>query len=1274
MNKVHLRLITLALSVFAIATVARADTLVNNFTTPMDYIANGIIGETNWDGVYLNFGDVLGATTPVPPGGVTAIANTTVFPGYLGIRSSHNGWAGADDDGFFIYKVVQGDFDVFVQNYPANLNGGLTYDNGADNFAGLMVRAYNTNNSGAPFSTTSTNAVENFVLLWRFDEFALDGQIRNSTNGADLQYSYAGSGAGTDIGDTRYLRINRTGNALTFYMKTNASDAWFQITNGLPTSGPSAGMLTRSDWTGVALQVGIAQADFVAATHDAVFTDFELTGTNVTAAPPVPAAPSALVSTATNIGGSLTLSWVLGNPGDSSLVVMRQNGTIQNNPINGYTYLADSTFGDPTTLLSGAGEYVVYDGTGSSVTVTNLGGDNLTYTVAVYEYTNPAAPVYNTAAPATNSFAGPGIITGVIASMNTTNIPVNGAALGSCLASFSSGSGTVNESSAAVWSSSNPSIANFNNNVLMGLTIGSVTVTAAFGGFVAVTNVMVHSPIFTDNFTNSQDYIANGLEGSPYDGLYLNFGDVPGTQDGPSGAKAVTSHFDANITTNGYLNVESAGSSWATSGANGPFIFKYVTGDFEASVHIHNMNTINANDAGLMARLYNNSGTTNQGGFGGASGETHINWVKVQNGTPAVRRTVDGGNTTTVNGLAATDGWLLMQRINSTNFYFYESSSPTNSSATWSFVTNLVVAEAANAAPMQVGLEQEMRTASDGFAQYDTLMIDGPGIVSPTAVQPPPPASGLTAVLNNNLTITVSYTVPLVNGNPAESEVIMRDGGPVTAQPFFGFLSSGTGTYNYGAGTDLGNGNYLVYRSANPGASTSVSLTIGGLTPGDVYYVAAYTFVGSSTTKVFDEVLPASGAAASLQDGVLLSITVPTPPNIPVGGIGQMQVIGNFSGGATKNVSSFATIIIGNTNVIQTASGVLTGMTNGSSSVTVIYKGFTNTVTATTRNPVFTDNFSVAHDYLNNGVAGTPYDGEYDPNAIGPNVGVQIPESTYVPLSAAGTTVADADITTNGMMTIECAGDGWENTASGGFFLFKYVPGDFQVATHINNFNVAAYNQPGLLARAYTTGTNGTDIGSPFVLGTTTNAGGGAVVNGESWISFTRFDEFGIGTYARQNLDGFVLESTQPDQGDGSFWLLMVRSGGMNFNFYKRTTNTVPWQAIPLGTSYQVPQFAGIPMQVGLMSGAWDGAGGNQNTVAYDAYMLDYTTAPPLQISAQGANIVVTWPADPSLVLQSTTTLNPSNWQTVAAVPTLGVNGYSVTLPNTGTLFFRLKQ
>ncbi|HEX7469188.1 MAG TPA: hypothetical protein VF437_00405, partial [Verrucomicrobiae bacterium] len=77
MKKAALKLITWSLSVFAFAFVAQAGTLINSFSTARNYVVNGILGDTNWDGVYLNQGDVPGGTGA----GTTIVANETAFPG-----------------------------------------------------------------------------------------------------------------------------------------------------------------------------------------------------------------------------------------------------------------------------------------------------------------------------------------------------------------------------------------------------------------------------------------------------------------------------------------------------------------------------------------------------------------------------------------------------------------------------------------------------------------------------------------------------------------------------------------------------------------------------------------------------------------------------------------------------------------------------------------------------------------------------------------------------------------------------------------------------------------------------------------------------------------------------------------------------------------------------------------------------------------------------------------------------------------------------------------
>ena len=1237
------------LGLLAVQTPVKADTLINNFTTSANYVAGGIINETNWDGVYLNGGDIfLGAGA-----GTTTRANETDVSGYLTTQGSTGNWAGGSpgtDSSFFLYKVVAGDFDVSV-------DVGAPFLNPNYHLPGVMARLYNPNNSGSPYSITTTNASENWIYNSRWEEFGGDIHGRFVTNNVDHD-GYC-SGQPSDSSDIstadRYLRITRVGDTFTLYEKTNILDAWFMITNSVR---------TFPEWHGLPMQVGIHDESGTANTPLTYFSNFQLSGTNVTF-PVMPPHSSALVTTATNTSGSLTFSWTRGAVGDSSLVVMSQSPrNIQHNPVNGMIYNATNVFGNNSALLDGAGEYVIYNGAGNSVTVTNLGGNNLTYNVAVFEYTNNgSSTIYNTVKAVTNNFVGPGVVTGVVGSMIATNIPVGGADLGTLFATFSSGGGTVDESASAqtVWTSSDPTIASISGRVLTGVASGTVTVIGTFNGTFSVTNmVTVHGPVFTDNFSQNQDYVANGLMGSTWDGLFLNFGDVPNANKGGDNVAGSTSRLNANISSNNVLTVEAAGSSWYTTGDDGPYLFKVVTGDFEASVHVGTSSTINNFDAGIMARLYDNTGGATEGGGGGAGGaETHINWVKVQNGTPAVRRTIDGGGTTTVAGLSAADGWLLMQRVSSTNFYMYESSNPSNG---WTYVTTLVVAEATNNAPMEVGIEQEMRTASDGAGQLDHMMIDGPGIVSPNATQPPPAATNLTVTLNADLSMTFSWVATNSAGSPVASILVMRAGGPVTAQPTYGLAPGYGGAF--GTGLNLGGGNYVVARSS----SSPTTVTVTGLSPGVRYYAAVFTFAGAYPDRVYNNVLPPVGATAIQQDGSLQSLSVLPLAPIPRGGIGQLQVLGIF-GGSPVNVSQFATLTSANTNIVVITNGVLTGLANGSTTVTVIYSGYTNTASVTVRDPGFTDSYTNSQDYLNNGVAGTPYDGLYNPNSGG----VQIPESTYAPLTFSGAAVADASITSNGVFTISSAGDGWENDAAGGFFLFKYVPGDFQMAVHIHTFDVLAYNQPGILARAYSTGTNRTDLGSPFVLGITTNFNGVVETNsGESWVDLSRFDEYGIGTYARLNTDGAVVESTQPDSGDGDFWLLIVRSQGVNFNFYKRATNTAPWQLLPLQTSYQVPEFAGVPMQVGLMAGPWDGTSGTALNVQYDYFMLD--AAPlTLQVSSSGGNVNLSWPAIPGVALQQTPSLRSANWQPVPWTLTTNAESFSISIPMTNAAtFFRL--
>jgi hypothetical protein len=324
----------------------------------------------------------------------------------------------------------------------------------------------------------------------------------------------------------------------------------------------------------------------------------------------------------------------------------------------------------------------------------------------------------------------------------------------------------------------------------------------------------------------------------------------------------------------------------------------------------------------------------------------------------------------------------------------------------------------------------------------------------------------------------------------------------------------------------------------------------------------------------------------------------------------------------------------------------------------------------TVRAATFNDEFNVSQNYVVNRQTNSPWSGVYL------NQG-DIPESTYVSGAPGNTTIADANISAAGMLTVTQAFGGWAANQDDGFFLFKYVPGDFQAAVHIANTNnlggAWGFNEAGLLARLYSTGTNGTDLGAPYTLGTVTNG----TVNFETWVGFTKFDEFGFGTYARKNIANIEFQFTQPNPGSPDNWLLILRQNHTNFYFYERATNTAPWALTPKKTSFSgaggaLPDFAGQPMQVGIQLTPYTPG---PLMAQFEHFMLDVESGSGLQISnGSGGNVIVSWPPIPGQ-LQSSTNVVPTSWQNVPGSPVLGPNGYSLSVPLSGrTMFFRLVQ
>lgn len=137
---------------------------------------------------------------------------------------------------------------------------------------------------------------------------------------------------------------------------------------------------------------------------------------------PAPTTPATNLIVSNITGTSADLTWTNGN-GSARLVIVRAGSAVTDFPVNGNNYTANNNFGTPAAAL-GAG-YVVYNGTGNTVTVNNL-TPGVTYHVAVVEYNcNPGE--YLTLSPAIGNFT---TTTTPAISTNVTSLPAFSTSVG----------------------------------------------------------------------------------------------------------------------------------------------------------------------------------------------------------------------------------------------------------------------------------------------------------------------------------------------------------------------------------------------------------------------------------------------------------------------------------------------------------------------------------------------------------------------------------------------------------------------------------------------------------------------------------------------------------------------------------------------------------------------------------------------------------------------------------------------------------------------------
>jgi hypothetical protein len=214
--------------------------------------------------------------------------------------------------------------------------------------------------------------------------------------------TFCQSGGQTTINDNSIIPTITLGSSPSVSQGTTVATLPYSGTTGSPdlysidfdATAESAGFTDFNFSSLPASPINIAVPGGAAvSTYNATITVTEMASTctsssnpftiQVTTPPPTTQATNIAFASITTT--SMQISWTNGT-GSSRLVLMKAGAAVSSTPTDATSYTASTTFGSGSQI--GSGNYVVFAGSGSSVTVTGLTAGT-TYHVQVFEFNNP---------------------------------------------------------------------------------------------------------------------------------------------------------------------------------------------------------------------------------------------------------------------------------------------------------------------------------------------------------------------------------------------------------------------------------------------------------------------------------------------------------------------------------------------------------------------------------------------------------------------------------------------------------------------------------------------------------------------------------------------------------------------------------------------------------------------------------------------------------------------------------------------------------------------
>lgn len=249
---------------------------------------------------------------------------------------------------------------------------------------------------GTNYTPISTAGTSGIISVWGYNSNVTVAAhvVRYKNNGTSFSIEWVKAGTGSNLAGTHL------DTQITLYQTTNVIEFTYRAPGSYPVNGSLNGQVGLRGALNTEfknLTTIIAAVTYGGAnTATANFSSGNYTSVNntkITWTPPAFCTPPTTQATIGSFSGlttsAVTVNWANGN-GAARVVVAHQTSAVSATPLNGtdYSATANAAFGSGANL--GTNNYVVYQGTGTSVNVTGLTGGQ-TYHFSVFDYaTSPS--------------------------------------------------------------------------------------------------------------------------------------------------------------------------------------------------------------------------------------------------------------------------------------------------------------------------------------------------------------------------------------------------------------------------------------------------------------------------------------------------------------------------------------------------------------------------------------------------------------------------------------------------------------------------------------------------------------------------------------------------------------------------------------------------------------------------------------------------------------------------------------------------------------------